>query len=278
MSKVINKDTKICMSLAARPSNFGTRFHNYLYQALDLDYLYKAFTTKDLPAAIGGVRALGIRGCAISMPFKEEVIALVDELDPSAKAINSVNTIVNEDGYLKAYNTDYIAIATLLSQYQVNKDLVFALKGSGGMAKAVACALKNAGFSHGYIVAIEENTGKQLAQLCGYQWVRDTQGLQAELLINATPIGMSGGQDENGFSYTENEVDNAQFIFDVVALPAITPVIRYAKSQGKTVITGSEVFALQAVEQFALYTGIRPSAELFEKAAKYSRINLSHED
>ncbi|HEY5715356.1 MAG TPA: shikimate 5-dehydrogenase, partial [Psychromonas sp.] len=48
MTKVINKDTKVCMSLAARPSNFGTRFHNYLYQALDLDYLYKAFTTKDL--------------------------------------------------------------------------------------------------------------------------------------------------------------------------------------------------------------------------------------
>ncbi|MGB5444922.1 MAG: shikimate 5-dehydrogenase [Psychromonas sp.] len=271
MTKVINKDTKICMSLAARPSNFGTRFHNYLYQALDLDYLYKAFTTKDLTAAIGGVRALGIRGCAISMPFKEEVIALVDELDPSAKAINSVNTIVNDDGYLKAYNTDYIAIATLLAQYQVNKDLVFALKGSGGMAKAVACALKDAGFSNGYIVAIDEDTGKKLAELCGYQWVPDTQGLQADLLINATPIGMSGGPDENALSYTESEVDNAQIIFDVVALPAITPLIRYAKSKGKTVITGSEVFALQAVEQFALYTGIRPSPELFEQAAKYSR-------
>ncbi len=146
MQQVINKDSKVCMSLAARPSNFGTRFHNFLYQALDLNYLYKAFTTKDLPGAIGGIRALGIRGCAISMPFKEEVIALVDELDPSAKAINSVNTIVNDDGYLKAYNTDYIAIATLLEQYQVNKDLVFVLKGSGGMAKAVACALKRCRF------------------------------------------------------------------------------------------------------------------------------------
>jgi shikimate dehydrogenase len=271
MTRVINKDTKVCMSLAARPSNFGTRFHNFLYDALDLDYLYKAFTTKDLSAAIGGVRALGIRGCAISMPFKEEVIALVDELDPSAKAINSVNTIVNDDAYLKAYNTDYIAIATLLAQYRVNKDLVFALKGSGGMAKAVACALKNAGFTHGYIVARNETTGKQLADLYGYQWVADSDGLQAKLLINVTPIGMSGGPEENALSFTEAEVDNAQIIFDVVALPAVTPLIRYAKSQGKTVITGSEVFALQAVEQFALYTGVRPDADLFEKAAKYSR-------
>ena len=106
MTKHLNKDTQVCMSLAARPSNFGTRFHNYLYDALDLDYLYKAFTTKDIKAAIGGVRALGIRGCAISMPFKEEVIPLVDEMDASANAIDSVNTIVNTDGYLNAYNTD----------------------------------------------------------------------------------------------------------------------------------------------------------------------------
>jgi shikimate dehydrogenase len=139
------------------------------------------------------------------------------------------------------------------------------------MAKAVACALKDAGFCHGYIVARGENRGKELAQLCGYQWVPDTQGLQADLLINATPIGMSGGPDENTLSFTENEVDNAEIIFEVVALPAMTPLVSYAKSQGKTVIIGSEVFALQAVEQFALYTGIRPSAELFEKAAKYSR-------
>ncbi|BBV74030.1 hypothetical protein STW0522RAO56_00840 [Raoultella planticola] len=80
MTLHLNKDTTVCMSLAARPSNFGTRFHNYLYDALGLDYLYKAFTTTDLASAIAGVRALGIRGCAISMPFKQDCIALVDEL------------------------------------------------------------------------------------------------------------------------------------------------------------------------------------------------------
>jgi shikimate dehydrogenase len=66
----INKDTQLCMSLAARPGNFGTRFHNFLYRELGLNYIYKAFTTRDLAAAIGGIRALGIRGCAISMPLR----------------------------------------------------------------------------------------------------------------------------------------------------------------------------------------------------------------
>lgn len=73
MTRAITKDTTLCMSLAARPSNFGTRFHNYLYEALDLNFIYKAFTTTDLQAAIGGVRALGIRGCAISMPLKRRL-------------------------------------------------------------------------------------------------------------------------------------------------------------------------------------------------------------
>ena len=95
MPRAISRDTQLCMSLAARPGSFGTRFHNHLYELLALDYVYKAFTTSDLPAAIGGVRALGIRGCAVSMPFKEACVALVDELSPSAAAIGSVNTIVN---------------------------------------------------------------------------------------------------------------------------------------------------------------------------------------
>lgn len=271
MTKHLNKDTTICMSLAARPSNFGTRFHNYLYDALDLDYLYKAFTTKDLEGAIGGVRALGIRGCAISMPFKQACIPLVDELDASAKAINSINTIVNTDGYLKAYNTDYIAIATLLKQYQLSPEQDFALRGSGGMAKAVACAFKDAGFKRGYIIAQNEETGRELAELCGYEWRKEMAGLQPAILINATPIGMAGGADADKLSFTPEEIDRAEVIFDVVALPEKTPLINYAREQHKKVITGSEVFAIQAVEQFALYTGVRPSDELFKQAAAYSR-------
>lgn len=271
MTKHLNKDTTVCMSLAARPSNFGTRFHNYLYDALDLDYLYKAFTTKDLKGAIGGVRALGIRGCAVSMPFKEDCIPMLDELDASARAINSVNTIVNTDGYLKAYNTDYIAIATLLKQYNVPTDYTFVLRGSGGMAKAVACALKDAGFKKGFIVAKNEKTGPELAKLYGFEWRQDMTDLNPDLLINATPIGMSGGEDANKLSFNESQINHAQVIFEIVALPAETPLLKYAKSQNKKVITGAEVFAIQAVEQFVLYTGVRPDDELFQQAAKHAR-------
>lgn len=276
MRPLINKETVMCMSLAARPGNFGTRFHNYLYEALDLDYLYKAFSTQDIVGAIAGVRALNIRGCAISMPFKEASIPLVDELDPSAKAIDSINTIVNTNGHLKAYNTDYMAIAQLLADYQVSPDLSFALRGSGGMAKAVACALRDAGFRNGTIVARNEHTGRQLAELYGFHWAADIRDVHAQLLLNATPIGMPGGPEAEELAYTPEQIAAADVIFEVVASSGGTPLIRAAREQHKRLITGEEVFALQAVEQFVLYTGIRPDAELFARAAAHARGQSVH--
>lgn len=271
MPHAINKDTKVCMSLAGRPGNTGTRFHNHLYEALNLNYLYKAFTTTDLPAAIGGIRALGIRGCAISMPFKEACIPLLDGLDPSAAVIDSVNTIVNDDGKLTGYNTDFLAVASLLDSHQVSRDLTLALRGSGGMAKAVAFALREAGFKKGHIVARNPTTGRALAKSCGYEWTESLGDLRPELIINVTPVGMTGGPEADDLSFDDEVIQEAKVVFDVVAMPSETPLIKRARELGKPVITGAEVVALQALEQFVLYTGIRPSPEQVEAAAAYSR-------
>jgi len=112
---------QVCISLAARPSNLGTRFHNYLYDELGLNFIYKAFTTDDLEGAVRGIRALGFRGCSVSMPFKEAIIPLVDVMAPSALAIESVNTVVNDNGVLTASNTDFEAVLQLLRERQVAK-------------------------------------------------------------------------------------------------------------------------------------------------------------
>ncbi|MFC3550129.1 shikimate 5-dehydrogenase [Lysobacter cavernae] len=269
MTARIDRDTLLCMSLSARPGNFGTRFQNYLYEALDLNYVYKAFTTGDLAAAIGGIRALGIRGCAVSMPFKEACIPLLDEIKDSAAAIDSVNTIVNDDGFLIGYNTDYTAVTQLIRQYGVSPQTPLALRGSGGMAKAVACALRDAGFGQGHIVARNEASGRRLAQTAGFAWTPDSVGLDARLLINVTPIGMEGPEAER-LAFSEAEVAVADVVFDVVALPAETPLIRLARQLDKPVITGAEVIVLQAVEQFVLYTGVRPDDALVARAAAHA--------
>ncbi|MBG6058126.1 shikimate dehydrogenase [Cryobacterium sp. MP_M5] len=267
----LNKDTRLCISLAARPSNFGTRFHNYLYEQLGLDFIYKAFTTTDLAGAIGGVRALGIRGCSVSMPFKEDVIALVDELDASATAIQSVNTIVNDDGFLRAYNTDYIAAAALLQSNALDPATSFLLRGSGGMAKAVAAALRDSGFADGTIVARNERSGRALADELGYRWLAEPGAMTAPLLVNVTPIGMAGGSQASESAFTGAAVAAADTVFDVVALPAETPLILAARAAGKTVITGAEVIALQAAEQFERYTGVRPTTEQVLAASAFAR-------
>lgn len=269
MALEISKDTRLCMSLSGRPGNFGTRFHNYLYQALELDYLYKAFTTTDLPAAIGGIRALGIRGCAVSMPFKEACIEYLDGLHASAATLQSVNTIVADDGHLTGYNTDYSAVVHLLEQHGVPNDIRYALRGSGGMAKAVACALRDSGFRQGCIVARNERAGRALAEQCGVTWRPSLDELRPELLVNVTPLGMNGPQADE-LAFDEQAVAAAQWVFDVVAVPVQTPLIRLARQLGKPVITGGEVIVLQAVEQFVLYTGIRPEAELIARAAHFA--------
>lgn len=265
----IDKDTRLCMSLAGRPGNFGTRFHNYLYEALGLNYVYKAFSTQDLPAAIGGIRALGIRGCAVSMPFKEAVIPLLDELLPSAAAIESVNTIVNDDGVLRAYNTDYQAIRVLAEEHALDPEWTVSVRGSGGMGKAVASALRDTGFTRGTVIARNERTGRALAERLGWRWEREA--VPADLLVNVTPIGMTGGPEETELSFAPELVAQARFVFDVVALPAETPLIMEARRQGKPVLTGLDVIGLQALEQFVLYTGVRPSAEQVRGAVAWAR-------
>ncbi|MCC9144940.1 MULTISPECIES: shikimate 5-dehydrogenase [unclassified Arthrobacter] len=267
---ILNKDMTLCISLAARPSNIGTRFHNYLYDQLDLNYVYKAFAPTDLAQAIAGVRGLPIRGCAVSMPYKEDVIALVDRMDPSAKAIDSVNTIVNDDGVLTAYNTDYLAIARLLRDHRVPATHSVLMRGSGGMAKAVAAALRDAGFSDVTVVARNEAAGRALADLYDFAWQPEPGTSTADLLINVTPLGMSG-QDEDVQSFSNEAVAAARVVFDVVALPAETPLITAARTAGKPVITGAEVIAIQAEEQFVLYTGVRPTPDQVREASEFSR-------
>jgi len=265
----IGRDTRLCMSLSARPGNAGSRLHNTLYGLLGLDYVYKSFSTTDLPAAIGGLRALDVRGCAISMPFKEAVIPLLDGLEDSARAIDSVNTIVNDDGVLTGYNTDYTAVRDLVSRRGIDPATPFLLRGSGGMAKAVVAALRGLGFREGTVIARNAEAGQGLAAQYGFRWLPELPEEGTAMLVNVTPLGMEGAQAEE-LAFTPAQIAACEVAFDVVAQPAETPFIKAALAAGKTVISGAEVIVLQAIEQFVLYTGIRPSAEAVKAAATFA--------
>lgn len=267
----VDRDTVLCISLAARPGNHGNRFHNYLYAALGLNFLYKSFSSSDIGATVGGIRSMGIRGTAVSMPYKESCMPFLDHIDPSAAAIDSVNTIVNDDGVLTGYNTDFIAVRTMLDVYDVPRDAEFALLGAGGMAKAVLAALVDAGFSRGVVLSPRHRErAAGLAARYGVEADTSLGERRPQLLVNATPIGMAGGPESDQLAFSEEAIASAQTIFDVVYMPAETPLVRAARAAGKQVLTGDEVMMRQAEEQFVLYTGVRPTREQVDAAEAFA--------
>ncbi|MCG2798840.1 MAG: shikimate 5-dehydrogenase [Cellulomonas sp.] len=269
----IDRDTLLCISLAARPGNHGNRFHNFLYDALGLNYVYKSFTSSDIAATIGGIRSLGIRGASVSMPYKESCMPFLDRLDPSAAVIDSVNTIVNDDGVLTGYNTDYLAVRGMLDDHGVDRALPFALLGSGGMGKAVLAALVDTGFTEGAVLVPPGRDlarGQALAARYGVDVVRDLAGLEPQLLVNASPVGMAGGPEADEVAFGDAAVRAAQVAFDVVYLPVATPLVQLADAVGLDVLRGDEVMARQAAEQFVLYTGVRPSPDQITQAEHYA--------
>ena len=267
---ILNKDMSLCISLAARPSNIGTRFHNYLYDELGLNFIYKAFTTTDVEGAVRGIRALGIRGCSVSMPFKEAVIPLVDEIEDSAAAIESVNTIVNDEGRLTASNTDYEAVAELLRTHAVDAGASVLVRGAGGMAKAVVAAFRGAGFDDLTVLARNAAAGDALAAKYGYRAVTADPAPAPHVLVNVTPLGMNGA-DADVLAFSRDHISSASTVFDVVAFPSETPLIVAAREREVAVITGAEVIALQAARQFERYTGVVPTPDQIARASAFSR-------
>jgi shikimate dehydrogenase len=205
------------------------------------------------------------------MPFKEEIIPMLDALDPSAKAIDSVNTVVNNNGVLTGSNTDFEAVLALLKNSSIDRGSKVLVRGSGGMAKAVVAAFKEAGFENLTMTSRNKDAGSALATKYGYPFEKDSLANAGfDVLVNVTPIGMTGG-NESELAFSAELIAAASSVFDVVATPAETPLITAARSQGKNLITGAQVHALQAALQFEKYTGVRLSEEQIARAAEFSR-------
>ncbi|WP_375407137.1 shikimate 5-dehydrogenase [uncultured Amnibacterium sp.] len=265
----LNKDTSVCISLAGRPSNLGTRFHNFLSAELELDFLYKAFSTDDLEGAVRGVRALGIRGCSVSMPFKTAIIPLLDRIEDSAADIDAVNTVVNDDGVLTGSNTDVEAVGTLLVEHALDPSSHVLIRGSGSMASAVSAAFAHARFERTTLWARNAEAGAAIARRDGHRFT-DVEPDSADVLVNVTSLGMAGA-DEGELAFDPDLIRGATAVFDVVALPSLTPLIRAARAAELPVITGAEVHALQAALQFERYTGVALTRDQVDRAHAFAR-------
>ena len=263
----ITKDTKLCISIAERPGNFGTILMNAAFAKQNIDFVYKAtkVNPKQLKQALAGVRALNIRGCGVSMPFKMQAIPLLDSLDPWAKKIGAINTIVNTNGRLKGYNTDaYGAYQVLKTVKGISKQKVI-MAGAGGVARALSAALAKLRVSDVTIVNRHAASAKELAK----QWNFDTaswgahEKTPADIFINATPIGMR--PKPNHSPLTPQAIKNYQTIMDVVIYPNETKLLTAAKAANRRIISGLTMSLNQSARQYELYTGQKAPVQLMRK-------------
>lgn len=263
----ITKDTRLFLSLAARPGNTGTFLFNRLFQHYGLDCIYKACLVQpgDLAAALQGFRALGIAGGGVSMPFKEEVCKHVDFLEREAKLAGAVNTLIRlADGRLVGHNTDFQAAVRALSSGPLSTVIL----GAGGSAAACCAVLLHSGASDVAVVSRDPKRARALAERFGFSWGSWDSLSQPPLfeqLINCTPVGM-GGVSENRLDLPAVVWSRLKRVIDFPIHTRETALAAEARQRSVECVTGDTLARWQAAEQFYLYTGIRAEESLIERA------------
>lgn len=149
----INKDTEIYCSFAKNAGNTGCQLMNTMFYYYGMNKIYKSFSIDNIEKAVDAVRVLDIKGFAITMPYKMEVLKYVDEVPIDVETIGAANTVLNNNGKLKAYNTDYLAAFDILGKKDFEQPLY--ILGNGGYARAVQFAADILNFS--YVVIIRES-------------------------------------------------------------------------------------------------------------------------
>jgi shikimate dehydrogenase len=140
----ITSNTKLITLLTSTHNGLSSAIHNAAYESLKADLIYLPITTNDIKNSVAGMRALGIRGSSVSIPYKETVMQFLDAIDPIAKKIGAVNTIVNNNGILTGYNTDWTGAIKALEEVTSLKNKHVILLGAGGAARAILYGLLQA--------------------------------------------------------------------------------------------------------------------------------------
>ncbi len=206
-------------------------------------------------------RELDAKGLSVTIPFKQDVMAYLDEVDEhAAQQIGAVNTVVFACGSAIGYNTDWVGVRKPLVSMKGAKAV---LLGAGGVASAAAYALVDLDMDVTILNRTPENA-QDLARRAGCRWAAwDTfDSIHPDVVVNATPLGM---EPDTRSPLAEEQLYPDLTVFDLVYTPPITPLIERAQAKGCRTITGTEMFIEQAKEQFYLWFGIDLPPETLRK-------------
>lgn len=251
--------------------------HNSSFEKLNFNGVYVVFDVAPelLENAVKGLKALGIKGFNVTVPHKESVMNYLDFVTEEAEKIGAVNTVVNENGILKGYNTDVQGFIDSLKELKedVRGRKAFVL-GAGGASKAICFALAREGVESIVIANRTLNKARALAEYireefkvkCDYCSIEEVEKFnEIDILINTTSVGMHPEVANSPVS--EEVVAKANFVYDLIYNPSETLFLKYARKNGVKSANGLSMLVNQASYAFYLWTG-----EFFDKDFVYEKI------
>jgi shikimate dehydrogenase len=288
---IISGKTKICGVIGDPIEHtMSPVMHNAAFKKLGLDFLYVPFkvSQEELEKAVEGIRALNIRGLNVTIPHKVAIIPMLDGLDPLAEKIGAVNTVVNDNGNLRGYNTDASGFLQALLEHGVEprgKNIV--ILGAGGASRAIAFILAERD-AHLTILnrQLEMDWAEELAWRIFHDFEMEVGVLElgfdnlataltgADLLINATSVGMSPNSEET--TVPAQLLKAELIVFDIVYNPIKTRLLKEAEAAGARTIGGINMLAWQGALAFEKWTEQPAPLDLMRKEA--IKVLEQHED
>ena len=267
--------------------------HNFIYQKLGIDVEYKKWeiSPNNLKSHIEKINNENFIGANITVPYKEKIVSLLDEIRNEAKFTGAVNTIVKNNNKLIGYNTDVYGIEQTLDiklkNDVINNAVIF---GAGGAAKAALFVLLQRGLNNLTIVnRTKSNALKMISKFNNVNYDQTiitlneksqikSACLSADLIINTTILGMKGSGYEDISPIDSTFIDSNSVIFDMVYNPTKTQLVKIALERNANIIEGLNMLVYQAIKSIELWTGIRPSFDdMYSKCKEILEGKLNNE-
>ena len=247
---------------------------------IDYSYIAMPVEPEKLSQAVEGLKAMHFAGWNVTIPHKRAIMPLLDEIDEDVAAIGAVNTVVNEDGRLKGYNTDVLGFLRPFKTRGVKLEGTRALLlGAGGAARAVLWGLLREGAAAVALAVRNREKGESLAaefrcrtkakiSVCTFGSEDYKAALStADILVNTTPLGMTPKVDEAP-EVEWGRVKASAFVYDIIYTPAETRFLREAREHGCQIQNGEAMLAGQGAAALSLWAGIEADADCMCRALK----------
>ena len=235
--------------------------HNAAYRELEMDCTYIAYRVVQGELAIGieSLKKIKISGFNVTIPHKVEMMKYLDNLDDNCKKIGAVNTVLNDDGILRGFNTDMDGFLEPLKRKDIEiKNKKILLLGAGGAARAIVAGFQKEGADEIIIVNRTKENGDELAEFSEKIGLHarskcieemDVLDSKFDFIVNASSLGLNG--EEN--IIPSNLMDEETTVYDIVYKPIKTDLINKAKEKNCKIIFGYEMLLGQAIRSFEIW-------------------------